>query len=99
MALENIRAYHAKTRVFSGDYCIDTHPEACHHLAMSRSKEQFIEATGGYRLGLFSSQEQVEALRKKLLSGVPAKEREDILEEMRRLQGIPSPEWDYEPND
>ena len=66
---------------------------------MGRSKEQIIEATGGYRLGLFSPQKQVEAMRKKLLSSVPAKKREDHLEEMRRLQGIPSPEWDYEPND
>jgi hypothetical protein len=74
--------------------------DACHCLAtMGRSKEQIIEATGGYRLGLFSPQKPVEAMKKKLLSGVPAKKREDHLEKMRRLQGRPSSEWDYEPND
>jgi hypothetical protein len=71
---------------------------------MGLSKEQFIEATGGFRLGeskpgFLARARKIETLRKKLLSGVPPQQREELLEEMRRLQGRPPVEWDYDPND
>ena len=71
---------------------------------MSRTKEQFIEETGGFRpgeskAGFLARTGRIQELKQKLLSGVPEREREELLEEMQRLQGIPSPEWDYEPHD
>jgi hypothetical protein len=68
---------------------------------MSRSKEQFIEATGGFRFG--ESEEDalkrfqaIHLLEKKLSSGLTLGQRDEVVEEMRRLKGLPPVEWDYE---
>jgi hypothetical protein len=71
---------------------------------MSRSKEQFIEETGGFRFGeseadFLARTRRIQELTKKLLSGVTSEQVENITEELRRLQGIASAEWDYEPHD
>jgi hypothetical protein len=71
---------------------------------MGRAKEQFINATGGIlfgenEAGFLSRQSKAQALTKKLVSGVPVEQRDGLIEEIQRLQGIPSAEWDYGPND
>jgi hypothetical protein len=42
---------------------------------------------------------RIETLNKKLCPGILLDQVDDIVDEMRRLQGIPSVEWDYEPHD
>jgi hypothetical protein len=74
---------------------------------MGKAKEQFIEAYGGFDIvngegpGVPSPRIQaIDALNEKLRSGsVPLDQVEGIMDQLRKLQGIPDPEWDYEPND
>ena len=68
---------------------------------MGRSKDEFIEATGGFRIDELDPtfrQYKIAALEKKL-SEVPLTEVEGVMEQIRALKGLPSDEWDYEPND
>jgi thermostable 8-oxoguanine DNA glycosylase len=94
MTQKNRRAFHAKTSVVSGDYCIDTLPEACHYLAMSQSKQQFIEETGGFRFGeseadFLARARRIQELNKELLSAATSEQVDSIQEELCRLKGIP----------
>jgi hypothetical protein len=71
---------------------------------MGRAKEQFIEAYDGFRLGepttgLSPRMRKIQTPNKKLLSGIPQAQVDGILDELRRLKGLPSVEWDYEPRD
>jgi hypothetical protein len=68
---------------------------------MSRSKEQFIQATGG--LFPFESESErqlrfstIEALEKKLLSGIPLDEVDELVDRIRSLKGLHPVEWDVE---
>lgn len=70
---------------------------------MGRSKDQFIEATGGNRIDESDPtfrQYKIAALEEKLRSGkVPLAEVDGVVEQIRASKGLPSAEWDYEPND
>jgi hypothetical protein len=71
---------------------------------MGKTKEEVIEAIGGFRLGESETGSsprirRIETLNKKLRSGIPLDQVDGVVDEMRRLQGIPSVEWDYEPRD
>jgi hypothetical protein len=103
-SVKNKCAFRANRRVFQGDYYVDSHQDTCHYLAMGKTKEQVIEAIGGFRLGESQTGSsprirRIETLNKKLRPGIPLDQVDGIVDEMRRLQGIPSVEWDYEPHD
>jgi hypothetical protein len=62
---------------------------------MSRSKELFIEATGGFRLGESKAEfmkrcRSIEKLERKVRSGVFT---DDELKQLRDLKGLPDDEW------
>lgn len=90
--------------MFQGDYRIDSYDDTCHYRAMGKTKEQFIEAIGGYRLGESETGsspriQRIKALNKKIHSTKSSDQIDDIMDEIRKQQGIPSVEWDYEPHD
>lgn len=72
---------------------------------MGRSKEEFIKATGGFRIGdpLAGTPLHcmlIQAIEAKLVSGkLSFNEVENVQQELIELKGLPSDEWDYEPND
>jgi hypothetical protein len=70
---------------------------------MSRTKDQWIEQTGGFSfLGANPAQkaEQLEALKKRLLSGkLTPDQMEGVQREMCRIQGIDFHAPDYDDDD
>jgi hypothetical protein len=72
---------------------------------MGITREEWIERTGGFRLGESNEEfvgrcRAIEALEKQLLSGLPLDEVDNVLARLRELKGLPPVEWDYDdPND
>jgi len=71
---------------------------------MSRLKEQVLDAIGGFRLdevqtGSSPRIREIQALDNKLRSGVSLDEVENVIEQMRKLKGLPPDEFDYEARD
>ena len=66
---------------------------------------QFIQETGGFRIGESPAQfqhrvKEIEALTKKLISGkLSFSQVEGIQTCLYELKGLPPDEWDYEPHD
>lgn len=71
---------------------------------MSKTKERFIEATGGFDITnpmTLSPEhsETIQRLEEKLVSGkLSPDEIEETLIQIRNLKGIPPYEWDYDDN-
>jgi hypothetical protein len=71
---------------------------------MGRSKEQFIDAFGGLEFGEIEAGgspriRRIIKLEKKLCSGIPLEQVEVVVDQLRKLQGLPSDEFDYDPRD
>ena len=84
--------------------CVDTLVASCQTPAMGRTKEQFIEATGGFDITnppTLSPEhgETIRRLEERLVSGKLSPEGvERTLIQIRNLKGLPPDEWDYENN-
>lgn len=72
---------------------------------MGRAKEQVMEAIGGFEFGESETGtslriSKILTLEKKIRSGrIPFEQVDNALEELRKLKGLPSAEFDYEPRD
>jgi hypothetical protein len=71
---------------------------------MGRSKEQFIDAFGGLEFGEIEAGgspriRRIIELEKKLRSGIPLEQVEVVVDQLRKLRGLPSDEFDYEARD
>lgn len=72
---------------------------------MGRSKDEFIERTGGFRIDEPMSLDpshgaRIEELENRLKSGkLSLEEVEKTVTMIRNLKGLPPDEFDYEPND
>lgn len=72
---------------------------------MSRTGDQFIEATGGFNItdpSTFSPAHglRIRKLEEELKSGkLSPNEFDRVREQICRLKGLPPDEWDYEPAD
>ena len=71
--------------------------------AMQATKEKFIKTTGGFRVG---DTEQSFLARTKAINDLELRlktsrlnEVEGIIEEIRKLKGLPPDEWDYKLHD
>ena len=71
---------------------------------MGRSKEQCIDAFGGLEFGELEAGDSTRTrriieLEKELRSGIPLEQVEAVVDQLRKLKGLPSDEFDYEPRD
>jgi hypothetical protein len=71
---------------------------------MGRTKEQVMDAIAGFEFGEVEAGSsprirRILALEKRLGSGTPPKQVDDVLDQLRTLKRLPPVEFDYEPED